>query len=175
MDVFCGIDWAEGHHDVAIVDDTGKVLAKCRINEDLDGYRLLVDLLAEHGDAAETPIPVEIETSRGLLVATLRQGPRKIYAVNPMAASRYRDRHGVSRKKSDPGDALVLANITAYRLAVSQLSATASGSRFASIRSAILSRMFARSPAAVRPQLVARRVPRPGPARRPRWCRGRSR
>ena len=28
-----------------------------------------------------------------------------------MAASRYRDRHGVSRKKSDPGDALVLANV----------------------------------------------------------------
>ncbi len=57
------------------------------------------------------PIPVAIETSRGLLVATLRQGSRKIYAVNPMAASRYRDRHGVSRKKSDPGGALVLANI----------------------------------------------------------------
>ncbi|MFE9469365.1 IS110 family transposase [Streptomyces virginiae] len=111
MDVFCGIDWAEGHHDVALVDDTGKLLAKCRINDDLDGYRLLLDLLAEHGDTAETPIPVAIETSRGLLVATLRQGPRKIYAVNPMAASRYRDRHGVSRKKSDPGDALVLANI----------------------------------------------------------------
>lgn len=111
MDVFCGIDWAEGHHDVALVDDTGKLLAKCRINDDLDGYRLLLDLLAEHGDTAETPIPVAIETSRGLLVATLRQGPRKIYAVNPMAASRYRDRHGVSRKKSDPGDALVLANV----------------------------------------------------------------
>lgn len=108
MNVFCGIDWAEGHHDFALVDDTGKLLAKCRINDDLDGYRLL---LAEHGDTAETPIPVAIETSRGLLVATLRQGPRKIYAVNPMAASRYRDRHGVSRKKSDPGDALVLANI----------------------------------------------------------------
>lgn len=111
MDMFCGIDWAEGHHDVALVDDTGRLLAKCRINDDLDGYRLLLDLLAEHGDTAETPIPVAIETSRGLLVATLRQGPRKIYAVNPMAASRYRDRHGVSRKKSDPGDALVLANI----------------------------------------------------------------
>lgn len=111
MDVFCGIDWAEGHHDIALVDDTGKLLAKCRINDDLDGYRLLLDLLAEHGDTAEAPIPVAIETSRGLLVATLRQGPRKIYAVNPMAASRYRDRHGVCRKKSDPGDALVLANI----------------------------------------------------------------
>lgn len=70
-----------------------------------------MDLLAEHGDTAETPIPVAIETSRGLLVATLRQVPRKVCPVNPMAASRCRDRHGVSRKKSDPGDALVLANI----------------------------------------------------------------
>lgn len=87
------------------------MLAKCRISDDLDGYRLLLGLLAEHGDTAETPIPVAIETSRGLLVATLWQGPRKIFAVNPMAVSRYRDRHGVSRKNSDPGDALVLANI----------------------------------------------------------------
>lgn len=76
MDVFCGIDWAEGHHDVALVDGTGKLLAKCRIGDDLDGYRLLLGLLAEHGDTAEAPIPVAIETSRGLLVATLRQGPR---------------------------------------------------------------------------------------------------
>ncbi|WP_329345263.1 IS110 family transposase [Streptomyces microflavus] len=111
MDVFCGIDWAEGHHDVAIIDTSGKQLAKCRINDDLDGYEVLLDLLAEHGDTAEAPIPIAIETSRGLLVATLRTGTRQIFAVNPMAASRYRDRHGVSRKKSDPGDALVLANI----------------------------------------------------------------
>jgi hypothetical protein len=46
-----------------------------------------------------------------LLVAVLRQGKRKVFAINPMAAARYRDRHSVSRKKSDPGDALVLANI----------------------------------------------------------------
>lgn len=111
MDVFCGIDWAEGHHDVAIIDNTGKLLAECRIDDDLDGYQLLLDLLADHGDSAETPIPVAIETSRGLLVATLRTGARQVFAINPMAASRYRDRHGVSRKKSDPGDALVLANI----------------------------------------------------------------
>ncbi|MFB7956948.1 transposase [Streptomyces sp. NPDC056045] len=111
MDVFCGIDWAEGHHGVTLVDDTGTLLAKCRINDDLDCYRLLLDLLVGHGDTVETPIPVAIRTSRGLLNAMLRQSPRKIYAVNPMAASRYRDRHGASRKKSDPGDALVLANI----------------------------------------------------------------
>ncbi|MBP2034978.1 hypothetical protein J2Z77_000762 [Streptomyces avidinii] len=88
-----------------------ELLAKCRIGDDLEGYQVLLDLLADHGDSAEMPIPVAIETSRGLLVATLRTGARQIFAFNPMAASRYRDRHGVSRKKSDPGDALMLANI----------------------------------------------------------------
>jgi hypothetical protein len=70
-----------------------------------------VDLLAECGDTEENPIPVAFETSRGQLVAVLRTGKRQVFAINPMAASRYRDRHSVSRKKSDPGDALVLANI----------------------------------------------------------------
>ncbi|GAA2120775.1 IS110-like element IS117 family transposase [Kitasatospora saccharophila] len=111
MEIFCGIDWAESHHDVALVDDSGRLLAKRRITDDAAGYRLLLDLLAEHGDRPEEPIPVAIETSRGLLVAVLRTGTRQVYAINPLAAARYRDRHGVSRKKSDPGDALVLANI----------------------------------------------------------------
>jgi hypothetical protein len=111
MSVFCGIDWAEQHHDVALVDATGQLIAKARIPDDAAGYRQLLDLLAEHGDTEAEPMPVAIETSRGLLVAVLRTGARQVYAINPLAASRYRDRHGVSRKKSDPGDALVLANI----------------------------------------------------------------
>ena len=109
--IYCGIDWAERHHDVALVDDTGQLLAKRRITDDAAGYQLLLNLLAEYGDTEVEPIPIAIETSRGLLVAVLRSGKRKVFAVNPMAAARYRDRHGVSRKKSDPGDALVLANI----------------------------------------------------------------
>ncbi|MET7914304.1 IS110 family transposase [Streptomyces avermitilis] len=109
--IYCGIDWAETHHDIALIDDTGKLLAKRRIMDDAAGYQMLLDLLAEYGDTQDAPIPVSIETSRGLLVSVLRQGKRKVFAVNPMAAARYRDRHGVSRKKSDPGDALVLANI----------------------------------------------------------------
>jgi transposase len=68
-------------------------------------------LLAEAGDTAEEPMPVAIETSRGLLVACLRATGRRVYATNPLAFSRYRDRHGVAGKKSDHGDAVVLANI----------------------------------------------------------------
>ncbi|MFE5372533.1 IS110 family RNA-guided transposase, partial [Streptomyces mirabilis] len=109
--MYCGIDWAERTHDVALVDDSGQLLAKRHIADDAAGYRILPDLLAEYGDTEDNPIPVAIETSRGLLVAVLRTGKRQVFAINPMAAARYRDRHSVSRKKSDPGDALVLANI----------------------------------------------------------------
>jgi transposase len=109
--VFCGIDWAEAHHDIALVDDQGTLIAKRRISDDAAGFAALLTLLAEAGDSAEDPIPVAIETSRGLLVACLRSIGRKVYAINPMAVSRYRDRYSVSRKKSDAGDAFVLANI----------------------------------------------------------------
>lgn len=109
--IYCGIDWAEKTHAVALVDDSGQLLAKRSITDDSTGYKILLDLLGEYGDTRENPILVAIETSRGLLVAVLRTGKRQVFAINPMAAARYRDRHSVSRKKSDPGDALVLANI----------------------------------------------------------------
>ncbi|WP_425556369.1 IS110 family transposase, partial [Kitasatospora nipponensis] len=80
MKIFCGIDWAESHHDVALVDDTGALVAKRRITDDAAGCRLLLDLLAEHGDSPERPIPVAIETSHGLLVAVLHTGTRQVFA-----------------------------------------------------------------------------------------------
>jgi transposase len=111
MEVFCGIDWATGHHDVALVDAGGALLAKARIGDDAAGLSQLLALLAEHGDAAEDPVPVAIETSRGLLVAALRATGRPVYAINPAAAARYRERTAISRKKSDHIDAMALAGI----------------------------------------------------------------
>jgi len=40
------------------------------------------------GDSAEEPIPVAIETNRGLLVACLRTTGRQVYAINPKAVDR---------------------------------------------------------------------------------------
>ena len=111
MDVFCGIDWAEDHHDIALADRDGKLLARRRISDDATGLAELLALLAEHGDTPDDPVPVAIETPRGLLTACLRATGRPVYPVNPMAVARYRDRHSVSGKKSDHGDAVVLANI----------------------------------------------------------------
>jgi hypothetical protein len=94
-----------------LVDEHGKLVAKKRIHETLEGWQQLLDLLTAAGDSAETPIPVAIETPRGLLVTALRATGRPVYAINPMAVARYRDRHTVARSKSDHADAVVLANI----------------------------------------------------------------
>ena len=62
MHVFCGIDWAEDHYDMALVDEAGVVLTERRIDDNAIGYQLLLALLAEHGDDQIEPIPVAIET-----------------------------------------------------------------------------------------------------------------
>jgi transposase len=109
--VYCGIDWAEGHHDIALVDEDGKLIAKRRINETLDGVAELTAMLAAAGDSEAEPIPVAIETPRGLLIAVLRATGRPIYPINPLAVARYRQRTSISGKKSDHVDAMTLANI----------------------------------------------------------------
>ena len=111
MEVYCGIDWAEDHHDIALAGRDGQLLARRRISDDAAGLAALLALLAEHGDTPDAPVPVAIETPRGLLVACLRATGRKVYPVNPMAVARYRDRHSVAGKKSDHGDSFVLANV----------------------------------------------------------------
>ena len=111
MDVYCGIDWAEDHHDIALANRDGTLLARRRISDDAAGLAELLALLAEHGDTPDDPVPVAIETPRGLLTACLRATGRPVYPVNPMSVARYRDRHSVAGKKSDHGDSVVLANV----------------------------------------------------------------
>jgi transposase len=118
--VYCGIDWAESQHDVAVVDEFGQQLTKRRISDDLAGFTALAELLvgvtsadvADVGvDAGFVAVDIAIETDRGLLVAALRAAGHRVWGINPKAVDRYRDRHSGSGAKSDPGDALVLANI----------------------------------------------------------------
>ncbi len=108
--IFVGIDWAEAHHDVCVLDSEGQVLATRRIPEGLEGVTRLHALLADH---AEEPadVVVGIETDRGLLVEALVMAGYTVHAVNPLAASRYRERHTTSRAKSDRGDARMLADL----------------------------------------------------------------
>ncbi len=108
--IFVGDDWAEAHHDVYLMDETGRRLAVRRLAEGLDGIRGFHELVAGHVDDS-TEVVVGIETDRGLWVNALAAAGYRVYAVNPLAVSRYRDRHSLAGAKSDPGDAKVLADL----------------------------------------------------------------
>ncbi|EUA48858.1 IS110 family RNA-guided transposase [Mycobacteroides abscessus] len=109
--LFCGIDWGESRHDVAIIDHAGAIVSRHKITADAAGFTDLLAVLAAAGDSPDSQIPVALETDRGLLVSALRATGRAVYPLNPLAASRYRARHQVSGAKSDAADAVLLANI----------------------------------------------------------------
>jgi transposase len=108
--VFVGIDWAEAHHDICVVEEGGKVLGKGRVPDGLEGVRQIHELIGAQAEQPEQVV-VGIETDRGLLVGALLAAGYQVYAINPLSASRYRERHVTSRAKSDPGDAKVLADL----------------------------------------------------------------
>ena len=108
--IYVGIDWAEDHHDVCLLDNDGQQLAGLRIEDGIQGVGRLHATVAEHAPEPDQVV-VGIETDRGLLVASLLATGYQVYAVNPLSVSRYRDRHNVAGSKSDKGDAKVLADV----------------------------------------------------------------
>jgi hypothetical protein len=108
--IFVGVDWAEAHNDVLVMDEGGAVLGRGRFPVGVDGLGRLHALVADH---AEEPsdVVVGIEIDRGLIVDSLMGAGYRVYGVNPLAASRYRDRHATSGAKSDASDAKLLADL----------------------------------------------------------------
>ena len=108
--IFAGVDWAEAHHDVHVQDEQGRRLAGGRLAEGVEGIARFHELAAAHA-ASPGEVVVGIETDRGLFVSALAAAGYQVFAVNPMSASRYRERYGSSGAKSDRGDAKVLADL----------------------------------------------------------------
>jgi transposase len=111
--LFAGDDWAEDHHDIELMDASGRVLARARLPQGAAGmarlHAMIGEQLAEDGDDVE--VAVGIETDRGLWVQALVAAGYQVFGINPLQAARYRERHAVSGAKSDPGDAHVLADM----------------------------------------------------------------
>jgi len=108
--IFVGDDWAEDHHDVYLMDADGARLASRRLPEGLTGIGALHELIADHvGEPSQ--VVIGIETDRGLWVQALGVSGYQVFAVNPLAVARYRERHQDSGTKSDAGDAKVLADL----------------------------------------------------------------
>jgi Transposase/Transposase IS116/IS110/IS902 family len=108
--IFIGDDWAEEHHDVYLMDEAGKRLASRRLPEGLVGVRQLHELIRTHAEEPDQVV-VGVETDRGLWVGALAAAGYQVFAINPLAVARYRDRHHVSGAKSDASDAKLLADL----------------------------------------------------------------
>jgi transposase len=112
MRLCVGDDWAQDHHDIEVMDEAGRVLARRRLPEGVAGigqlHGLIGQCLPADGDAE---VQVGIETDRGPWVTALIAAGYVVFAVNPLQASRYRSRYGVSGAKSDGGDAHMLADV----------------------------------------------------------------
>ena len=108
--IFVGGVWAEAHHDVYVMDDDGARLGFARFPEGIKGIDGLHEMVAKHA-SEPAEVVVGIECDRGLWVGALIGAGYQVYAINPKAVSRWRDRHSLGGAKSDRGDAKVLADL----------------------------------------------------------------
>lgn len=112
-----GDDWAEDHHDLEFQAPDGRVLARGRVPEGPEGIARFHELTTQAAtalggeDAGDPEVLVGIETDRGLWVQALLAAGCQIFAINPLQAARFRERHGVSGAKADRTDAHALADI----------------------------------------------------------------
>jgi transposase len=105
-----GLDWAESHHDLVVLAETGEQLAELRVGDTLAGVEQIHAVVAPH-IAAPSEVVVGTESVHGLVVQALVAAGYTVYEINPKASSRYRDRHHLSGAKSDRGDAKMVADV----------------------------------------------------------------
>lgn len=105
-----GIDWAESEHAACLLSEGGQVQRRLRIGHDVTGVERLIATIGEL-EPEPSEVLVAIETAHGLLVSALLESGFTVYAINPKSVERYRTRTRVSRAKTDPADAELLARI----------------------------------------------------------------
>ena len=108
-EVYVGIDWATQHHQVSLVDPTGRRREERQVPHSGAGLTGLVDYLTQLVSDPQR-IAVAIEVPRGAIVDTLLERGCQVFALNPKQLDRFRDRHTVAGAKDDRRDAFVLAD-----------------------------------------------------------------
>ncbi len=104
---FCGIDWANDHHDALCIDEQGHQLGSIRVAHSPDGLGQLDAYLERMaGPGGKDQIACIIETTHGLLIAHLLEQGWAVYPVNPRTVER---RRAPSGAKTDIIDAYLLA------------------------------------------------------------------
>jgi transposase len=105
---YAGIDWADQHHEVVVIDEAGQRVAALRVAHTAEGLAELTTFLRGLGDVAARPeqLACLVETSHGLLISALLEAGLSVYPVNPKTVDRHRKPAGA---KTDAIDAYLLA------------------------------------------------------------------
>jgi len=108
--LFVGVDWAEARHAACLMDVGGQVIRRLTIAHTAAGLK---GLHAAIGAVEPTAVEVQVAIERpdGLLVEGLLAAGYVVYALNPKAVERYRERTRMAGGKTDPADAELLARI----------------------------------------------------------------
>src|ERR1043165_7077134 len=96
---FGGFDWALDHHDVIIVDATGKIVADFRFSHTASGWQEFRQKIAAFPNLA-----LAIETNCGAAIEQLLELECCSYPVHPQSAKAYRQRKVPSGNKTDRVD-----------------------------------------------------------------------
>src|SRR5262245_42703544 len=105
---YLGVDWGDAEHAVWVEDDAGGKVLSRHVPETVAGLAEFGRWLDERR-AAGRELWAAIEKPEGRIVDFLLDHGVLVFAVNPKAVDRARDRFRVSGAKSDPFDARVLA------------------------------------------------------------------
>jgi transposase len=112
---FAGVDWADDHHDVVVIDAGGHQVGARRVTHTSAGLAELTDfLLSISGAERKEELTCIIETTHGLLIAALLAAVYPVYPVNPKTVDRKRSAAGA---KTDQIDAYLLAKHGRWRSA----------------------------------------------------------
>ncbi len=104
---YAGIDWADQHHDVLVIDENGQQVRSLRVDHNPQGFTKLNTFLEQIiGTAPKEHMACIIETTHGLLIAHLLETGWPVYPVNPRTVDRRRSASGA---KTDTIDAYLLA------------------------------------------------------------------
>lgn len=104
---YAGIDWADQHHDALVIDERGHQVGKLRLEHSPQGMARLNTWLQQIiGTEPKEQMACIIETTHGLLIASLLEAGWPVYPVNPRTVDR---RRGAWGAKTDTIDAYLLA------------------------------------------------------------------
>lgn len=102
---YVGLDWADQHHDVVILDEAGRQAGSRRVAHSKEGLEELKNFLLSVASQPDQ-LACIVETTHGLLITFLLEAGLPVYPVNPKTVDRRRNAAGA---KTDQIDAYLLA------------------------------------------------------------------